>query len=206
MASRSEHTGPACTANRSFLSRWLCSLLQCRRQCSWQWDCQIRPEVIDCLLLPLLNRCPVQDQSGTCRTCWNVLGHNCSCFQNSDEMCGMGCFCISALILSVKLSPQPSSSVSYLHAAATSELIPLSEDERFLRCLFRSMRLLDGSLGLRLDDRQHTFNPRPFFLNYLVRRIGCVLDRFNTDLNGSLVGLRQLLNHEFESVKTFPSG
>ena len=68
------------------------------------------------------------------------------------------------------------------------------------------MRLLDGSLGLRLDDRQHTFNPRPFFLNSLVRRIGCVLDRFNSDLNGSLVGLRQLLNYEFVSVKTFPSG
>ena len=68
------------------------------------------------------------------------------------------------------------------------------------------MRLLDGSIELRLDDRQHTFNPRPFFLNSLVRRIGCVLDRFNSDLNGSLVGLRQLLNNEFESVKTFPSG
>ena len=68
------------------------------------------------------------------------------------------------------------------------------------------MRLLDDSLGLRLDDRQHTSNPRPFFLYNLVRRIGCVLDRFNTDLNGSLVGLRQLLNHEFESVKIFPSG
>ena len=33
-----------------------------------------------------------------------------------------------------------------------------------------------------------------------------ILDRFNSDPNGSLVGLRQLLNHEFESVKTFPSG
>ena len=68
------------------------------------------------------------------------------------------------------------------------------------------MRLLDDSLELRLDDRQHTFNPRPFFLNRLVRRIGFVLDRFNTDLNGSLVELRQLLHHEFESVKSFPSG
>ena len=68
------------------------------------------------------------------------------------------------------------------------------------------MRLLDDSLELRLDDRQHTFSPRPFFLSSLVRRIGCVLDRLNTDLNGSLVGLRQLLNHEFESVKTFLSG
>ena len=65
------------------------------------------------------------------------------------------------------------------------------------------MRLLDDSLELRLD---HTFNPRPFFLNSLVRRIGCVLDRFNTDLNGSLVELRQLPHHEFESVKIFPSG
>ena len=82
----------------------------------------------------------------------------------------------------------------------------LSEDERFFRCLFRSMRLLDGSLGLRLDDRQHTFNPRPFFLNGLVRRIGFVLDCSNSDPNGILVGLRQLLNHEFESVKTLPSG
>ena len=82
----------------------------------------------------------------------------------------------------------------------------LSEDGRFLRCIFRSMRLLDDSLGLRLDDRQHTFNLCPFFLSNLVRRIGCVLDRFNSDLNGSFVGLRQLLNHEFESVKTFPSG
>ena len=68
------------------------------------------------------------------------------------------------------------------------------------------MRLLDGSLGLRLDDRQHPFNPRQFFLSSLVRRIGCVLDCYNRDLNGSLVGLRQLLNDEFESVKTFPSG
>ena len=75
-----------------------------------------------------------------------------------------------------------------------------------MRCIFRSMRLLDDSLGLRLDDRQHTFNPRPFFLNNLVRRIGFVLDCFNSDLNGSLVGLRQLLNYEFESVKTVPSG
>ena len=48
--------------------------------------------------------------------------------------------------------------------------------------------------------------PRPFFLNSLVRRIGFVLDRFNTDLNGSLVELRQLPHHEFGSVKTFPSG
>ena len=125
----------------------------------------------------------------------------------------MGCFCDSALMLSVKLNPQFSSSVSYLHAghrfdtaAATSGLCPLREDERFLRCIFRSMRLLDDSLGLRLDDRQHNFNPRPFFLNSLVRRIGCVLDCNNRDLNGSLAGLRQLLNHEFESVKTFPSG
>ena len=125
----------------------------------------------------------------------------------------MVCFCISALMLSVKLSPQLSSSLSYLHAghpfdpaAATSGLCPLSEDERFLRCNFRSMRLLNDSLGFRLDDRQHTFNPRPFFLNNLVLRIGCVLDRFNTDLNGSLVELRQLLHHEFESVKIFPSG
>ena len=124
---------------------------------------------------------------------------------------GIGCSCVSALMLSVKLGPQLSSSVSYLHAghcfdpaAATSGLCPLSEDERFLRCIFRSMRLFDDSLGLRLDDGQHTFNPRPFFLNSLVRRIECVLDRFNSDLNGSLVGLRQLLNHEFESVKTFP--
>ena len=68
------------------------------------------------------------------------------------------------------------------------------------------MRLSDDSLGLRLDDRRHTFNPRPLFLNSLVRRIGCVLDCFNTDLIGSLVELRQLLHHEFESVKTFPSG
>ena len=45
------------------------------------------------------------------------------------------------------------------------------------------MRLLDDSLGLRLDDRQHTFNPRPFFLNSLVRRIGFVLDCFNSDLD-----------------------
>ena len=128
---------------------------------------------------------------------------------------GMGCFCADseALMLSVKLGPQLSSSVSYLHAghrfdpaAATSDLVPLSEDERFLRCIFRSMRLLDDSLGLRLDDRQHTFNPSQLFLNSLVRRIECVLDRFNSDLNGSLVGLRQLFNHEFESVKTFPSG
>ena len=116
-------------------------------------------------------------------------------------------------MLSVKLSPQLSSSVSYLHAgrrfdpvAATSGLCPLSEDERFLRCIFRSMRLLDDSLGFRLDDGQHTFNPRQFFLRSFLRRIGCVLDRFNSDLNGSLVGLRQLLNHVFESVKTFPSG
>ena len=82
----------------------------------------------------------------------------------------------------------------------------LSEDGRFLRCIFRSMRLLDDSLGLRLNDGQHTFNLRPFFLSNLVRRIGCVLDRFNSDLTGSFVELRQLLNHEFESVKTFPSG
>ena len=75
-----------------------------------------------------------------------------------------------------------------------------------MRCIFRSIRLLDGSIELRLDDRQHTFNPRPFFLSNLVRRIGCVLDRFNSDFNGSFVGLRQLLNHEFESVKTFLSG
>ena len=75
--------------------------------------------------------------------------------------------------------------------AATSDLVPLSEDERFLRCLLHSMRLLDDSLELRLD---HTFNPRQLFLNSLVRRVECVLDRFNSDLNGSLVGLRQLLN------------
>ena len=75
-----------------------------------------------------------------------------------------------------------------------------------MRCIFRSMRLLDGSLKLRLDDRQHTFNSRQFFLRSFLRRIGCVLDRFNSDLNGSLVGLQQLLNYEFESVKTFPSG
>ena len=68
------------------------------------------------------------------------------------------------------------------------------------------MRLLDGSLELRPDHRQHPFNPRQFFVRSFLRRIGCVLDRFNSDLNGSLVGLRQLLNHEFESVKTFPSG
>ena len=48
------------------------------------------------------------------------------------------------------------------------------------------MRLLDDSLGLRLD---HTFNPRPFFLNNLVSRIECVLDRLNSDLSGSLVEL-----------------
>ena len=126
---------------------------------------------------------------------------------------GIGCSCVNALMLSVKLGPQLSSSVSYLHAghrfdpaATTSDLVPLSEDEHFLRCIFRSMRLLDDSLELRLDDRQHTFNPRQLFLNSLVRRIGFVLDRFNTDLNGSLVELLQLLNHEFESVKTFPSG
>ena len=77
---------------------------------------------------------------------------------------------------------------------------------RFLRCIFRSMRLLDDSLDLRLIDGQPTFNLCPFFLSSLVRRIGCVLDRFNSDPNGSFVGLRQLLNHEFESVKTFPSG
>ena len=82
----------------------------------------------------------------------------------------------------------------------------LSEDGRFLRCIFRSMRLLDDSLELRLNDGQHTFNLCPFFLSNLVRRIGCVLDRFNSDPNGSSVGLRQLLNHEFESVKTFPNG
>ena len=46
------------------------------------------------------------------------------------------------------------------------------------------MRLLDGSLELRLD---HTFNLRPFFLSCFVRRIECVLDRLNTDLSGSLV-------------------
>ena len=76
------------------------------------------------------------------------------------------------------------------------------EDERFLRCLFHSMRLLDGSLELRLD---HTFNPRPISLSCLVRRVECVLDRLNTGLSGSLVELQQLLNHEFESVKTFLS-
>ena len=115
----------------------------------------------------------------------------------------------------MKLSPQPSKFciVTFQHAglrldpvAATSGLCPLSEDERFLRCIFRSMRLLDDSLGFRLDDRQHNFNPCPLFLNSLVRRIGCVLDCYNRDLNGSLVELRQLLNHKFESVKTFPSG
>ena len=58
------------------------------------------------------------------------------------------------------------------------------ENERFLRCLFHSMRLSDGSLELRLD---HTFNLRPFFLNSLVRRIECILNRLNTDPNGSLV-------------------
>ena len=60
------------------------------------------------------------------------------------------------------------------------------EDERFLRCLFHSMRLLDDSLELRLD---HPFNPCPFFLSCFVRRIECVLDRFNSDLSGSLVEL-----------------
>ena len=166
--------------------------------------------MIDCLLLPLLNRCPVQGQTVTRQTC-SVTAVPVS--RIPTRCVGMGCFCISALMLSVKLSPQTSSSVSYLHAghrfdplAATSRICPLSEDERFLRCIFRSMRLSDNSLELRLDDRQHTFNPRPFFLNSLVRRIGFVLDRFNTDLNGSLVELRQLLHHEFESVKTFPSG
>ena len=48
------------------------------------------------------------------------------------------------------------------------------------------MRLLNGSLELRLD---HTFNPRPFFLSNIVLRIECVLDRFNSDLSGSLVEL-----------------
>ena len=48
------------------------------------------------------------------------------------------------------------------------------------------MRLLDDSLELRLD---HTFNPRPFFLNSLVRRIGCILDHVNSDLSRSLVEL-----------------
>ena len=26
--------------------------------------------------------------SNTCRASWNVLSHSCSCFQNSDEVCG----------------------------------------------------------------------------------------------------------------------
>ena len=171
--------------------------------------------MINYALVPLRNSCPLQDQDGTCRASWNVLKHSCSCLQNSDEVCGRSvssCADSGALMLSVKLSPQPSSSVSYLSACWSSpspigcNLRSLSEDERFLRCLFHSMRLLDDSLELRLDDRQHTFNPRPFFLSSLVRRIGCVLDRFNSDLNGRLVELRHLLNHELESVKTFPSG
>ena len=127
MASRSEHTGPACTAHRSFLSRWLCSLLQCRRQCfeslsclSWQWDCQIKPEVIDCLLLPLLNRCPVQGQTVTRQTC-SVTAVPVS--RILTRCVGMGCSCADsgALMLSVKLGPQLSSSVSYLHAGHRSD-------------------------------------------------------------------------------------
>ena len=46
-----------------------------------------RHEVIGCALVPLLNRCPVQGQTGTCQTSWNALGHNCFCFQISDELC-----------------------------------------------------------------------------------------------------------------------
>ena len=48
------------------------------------------------------------------------------------------------------------------------------------------MRLLDDLLELRLD---HPFNPCPFFLSCFVRRVECVLDRFNSDLIGSLVEL-----------------
>ena len=148
MASRSEHTGPACTVHRSFLSRWLCSLLQCRRQCfeslsclPWQWDCQIKPEVIDCLLLPLLNRCPVQGQTALVERAGMYSGTTVPASRILTRCVGMGCFCVSALMLSVKLSPQPSSSVSYLHAGHRSDhwlqpqsSCPLSEDERFLRC------------------------------------------------------------------------
>ena len=126
----------------------------------------------------------------------------------------MGCSCVIALMLSTKLNPQFSSSVSYLHADHRSDPLQLQPEDSVLSarmnasCAASSAACvsLNDSLGFRLDDRQHTFNPRPFFLNSLVRRIGFVLDRFNTDLNGSLVELRQLLHHEFESVKTFPSG
>ena len=115
----------------------------------------------------------------------------------------------------MKLSPQPSKfcivPFSMLVFALTQWLQPQdsvlsARMNASCTCIFRSMRLLDDSLGFRLNDRQHTFNPCPLFLKSLVRRIGCVLDCYNRDLNGSLVELRQLLNHKFESVKTFPSG
>ena len=61
-------------------------------------------------------------RSSTCRSSWNVLRHGCSCFQYSNEVCGMGCICddSGALMLSTKLSPQPSNSVSYLSACWSS--------------------------------------------------------------------------------------
>ena len=166
-------------------------------------------------LVPLRNSCPLQRQGGVLAEPVGTCSLAAVPASRILTRCvGVGCFCADsdALMLSVKLSPQLSSSVSYLHAghrfgpaAATSGLCPFGEGERFLRCVFGGVRLLGDSLGLRLDDRQHTFNPRQLFLNSLVRRVECLLDRFNSDLNGSLVGLRQLLNHEFESVKTFLS-
>ena len=119
----------------------------------------------------------------------------------------------NALMLSVKLSPQSSSPCIVAFQHAGHHFDPWLQPQIFQRgwdasCAASSATCVSWMIHSDSDwmtDNIPSTSVR-FFLSSLVRQIGCVLDRFNSDLNGSSVGLRQLLNHEFESVKTFPSG
>ena len=76
---------------------------------------------IDCAFVPVRNSCPPQGQAlvepaGTCS------GTVVPASRIPTRCVGVGCFCgnSEALMLSTKLSPQPSSSVSYLSACWSS--------------------------------------------------------------------------------------